>query len=431
MRPEACHRAGATLAVILVATLRATSAAAQVTTWMVPPVALDGQTAAETTTRIGELVARALAAQPELRLLQGARSVPDLSAARAALAAAREDYQKFQFAASERELERAIDLITRAGVPAGEAQTLIEALTELATVEETSGRHADAVHACEALMVMRPNVTLDPVRVPPRVMQACEAARRHRTPVVRSVTVSSTPPFRELYVDGQPLGAAPVTVTLPIGTHYLLCVGPDQQTQAQLLEIEPGSEQQSVHLDLPEPPALKLSEALRARLRRRGPRPQTVEAARALATVLEVERVIAGGVERDGADHWRLWLAAIDPQRHVEPVVAVARLADDLSDAPSVVPRMLAALISPRAHGGVTRIGELTAAVDALDFSAALFGQAPSSSGAAERVTRERAPARSRKAMWLWIGGAVAVAGAALTTGLLVGLDNGRLRVSW
>ena len=355
---------------------------------------------------------------------------PDLAAARAALAAAGDDYQKFQFAASEHELERAIDLVTHAGVPPGEAQTLVEALTELATVEETSGRHADAVRACESLMVLRPNVTLDPVRVPPRVIQTCEAARGRRALAGRSVGITTTPPGAQLYVDGQPLGAAPVTVTLPVGTHYLYCVGRDQESQARTVEVEPGSAPATVRIELPEPPTRAPAEALRARLRRRGPRAETLAAAAALAAVAHVERVVVSAVERDGPDHWRLWLAATDPQRHAEPVVVVARVADDLGDAAPVVARMVAALVDPRARRGVTRVGEVGGGLDGLDFAAALFGEPPPSAAEAARP-RDCRPARSHKALWLWVGGAVVVAGAALATGLLVGLDNGMLRVTY
>jgi hypothetical protein len=422
--------AGARFIGLFVATFTAATARGQATTWVVTPVALGGDVSSESTRRAGELLLQALASRPELTLVQLARqgALPDLSAARVALTAGREAYQRFQFQESEHQLGRAVELITQAGVPAGESQTLLEALTELATVEEMSGRHADAMQTCESLMVIRPDLTLDPVRVPPRVMQACEAARRRRALDVRRVTLTSTPPFVHLYVDGQPLGAEPVTVTLPIGRHYLFCVGPDQQTRAQALDVAPGGDTEVVRLELPEPPAAKLSEALRARVRRRGPLPQTLDAASALATVTAVERVIVSGLERDGADHWRLWAAAIDPARHVAPTVAVARLGDDLADAPPILARVAAALVTGRAAAGPARFGEATFA-PTLDFTAALFGSAPETGvvAAPPRAQRER----RRPYLWLWIGGAALVAAAAVTVGLAVGLDNGKLRVSW
>lgn len=432
----------AAVAVVAVSAMPVLARAAPVKTWVAAPVALDETTPAETVARLGELWTAALAARPELALAAPAptSAAPDLAAARASLAAGREAYQKFQFAASARELEHAIVLVTQAGVPAGEAQTLVDALVELATVEEMSGRHADAAATCEALMVLRPDVALDPVRVPPRAIQTCEAARRRRSGDVRRVTLSAVPPFRQLFVDGQPYGAAPVTVTLAVGRHFLHVTAADGAVRALPLDVVAGGgAPQEVPLALPVLPAHQLAEALRARVRRRGPLPQTLEAASALATVAEVEQVIASGVERAGGERWRLWAAAIDPRHPGAPVVALAELADDLSDAPAQLALLAAALDERRttngeAHAGhgVVRVGaaELPGA---LDLGAALFGRAPPTAGAglaggAPSVRRERA---LPKHLWWWVGGAAVVAAAAVTVGLTVGLDNGKLRISY
>lgn len=416
----------------LAATVGASTAAAQVTTWVTAPVALDGDVAAETMARTGELLGRALASRSELTLAQlGPQGgAPDLTAARAALAAGREAYQRFQFAQSEAELGRAVELVTRAGVPAGESQTLVEALTELATVEEMAGRHADAVRSCEALMVIRPDVTLDPVRVPPRVMQTCEAARARRAHEVRRVTVTSSPPFAQLFVDGQPFGGAPAAATLTVGMHYLFFVGREQQTFAQAVEVAPGAEPALVRVELPEAATAKPAEALRARLRRRGPLPETIDAAAALARMAPVERVIVSAVEREGADGWRLWAAAIDPARRAAVTVVVARLGDDLADAPPILARVAEALATAnepgKAAGAPLRVNDVKLPA-ALDFGAALFGHTPEVVATAPLPARERRP----KHLWWWIGGAAVVVAAAVTVGLTVGLDNGQLRVKW
>ncbi|HXU68603.1 MAG TPA: hypothetical protein VN947_04700 [Polyangia bacterium] len=412
--------------------MSASNASAQVTTWVTAPVALGSDGAGETSARVGELLGRALAARPELTLVQLGRqgSVPDLSAARAALAAGREAYQRFQFAASQAELGRAVELVTRAGVPSGESQTLVEALTELATVEEMAGRHADAVQSCEALMVVRPDVTLDPVRVPPRVIQTCEAARARRAHEVRRVTVTSSPPFAQLFVDGQPFGGAPAAATLTVGMHYLFFVGREQQTYTQAVEVAPGAAPQLVRVELPESATARPAEALRARVRRRGPLPETIDAAVTLARVASVERVIVSAVEREGADRWRLWAAAIDPARRAAAAVVVARVGDDFADAPPILARVAEALAAAKApateRGAPLRVTDVSLPAG-LDFAAALFGRAPEVVAGPSRPARERRP----KHLWWWIGGAAVVAAAAVTVGLTVGLDNGKLRVGW
>lgn len=65
------------------------------------------------------------------------------------------------------------------------------------------------------------------------------------------LTITSVPPRTRLWIDGKYVGQAPVTVTLPAGTHQLSMMGPRQETAKRVLKIK-SKEKRHVAVDLEE-----------------------------------------------------------------------------------------------------------------------------------------------------------------------------------
>ena len=330
--------------------------------WVVPFVALDDQVPSDVAASMDAELTAALAARREVELTQlkkRAASPIDRGVAegRAALAAGREQYQKFNFGQARAELERAVSLVENAGVPPGEATTLTTALTELAVVLESMNQHAAARETCDALIAIRPDIRFDPIRVPPNLIKMCEAVRSKRSLQTRRVTLTSRPPFAQLYVDGQPVGSSPVSLELPVGAHYLLYVGQNRLTVAQKLTVEAGNEPLSKEIQLPEQPEEKLTDALKLRLRRRGLLPQTVEATTAIGVVVGSDEVVVGGIERAAIDRLRLFVARIETNKSKGPRVIVAEVRDDLRDLKEVMTKVAALVVDPALAPGATFVG--------------------------------------------------------------------------
>lgn len=400
--------------------------------WVVPAVTLDDQVAPEAAPRVDEQLLSALAARhdlelPELAQRAGAHESSGVADARAALASGREQYQKFHFKEAEAAFARAVTLIESAGVPPGEANTLTTAMTELAVVQAAMNQTAAARDTCDALLTVRPDVRFDPIRVPPNLIKLCEAERSKRSLQTRRVSLTGAPPFQQVYVDGQPMGSSPVSLELPLGTHYLLYVGQNRLTLVEKLLVGEGGEPLQHAVQMPERPEEKLTAALRGKLRRRGPLPQTVEATRALGLVVNADAVVSVGIERASSDTLRLYVGRVE--RSGAPHVVVAEVHDDLHDLRPVLDQVAALIGSPALAPGPTFVPPVAEAAQKLDYESALFGVNPEAKpllGAEEESPRKK----KKKWVWLWVTGAVVVVGGAVTAGLLLGLNNGKLQIN-
>ncbi len=420
-------------AVVTIAATGSGRAGAAPSVWLVPSVPLDDQVSGDMAGRLDEQLLLALSARHELELAQlkqrtASGETQSVAEARAAVVTGREQYQKFNFGEAQSAFQRAIALVESAGVPPGEATTLTTAMTELAVVQEAMGQRNAARDTCDALLTLRPDIRFDPIRVPPTLIKTCEAVRLKRSLQTRRVTLSSTPPFQQLYVDGQPMGSAPVSLELPTGTHYFLYVGADRLTLVDKIKVDQGSEPLAHSVQLPERPEAKLTDALRGQLRRRGILPQATEAACALGLVVSTDGVIVTGIERAAVDRLRLFAARVQTNKSQRPRVVVAELRDDLNDAREVLGRVAASLAA--AAPGPSFVPPLAEEAQKLDYDAALFGLNREAQKLLGSREQEEPPKKRRSKTWLWItGAAVLVVGGAVTAGLVLGLNNGKMQV--
>jgi hypothetical protein len=418
----------------MVALLVVSGARAQtgVPTLAIPPVALEDTAGrkpdAATLEQIAAAVGQALSTRAELALISATPSAtseaPSASAeAQLALSSGRDAYQRFKFDAAATQLQNAVAAVEQRGIPPADLGTLSGALIDLAITKMAVGDAGAASQACASLVTYRPQLKLDPVHVPPNVIALCDAIRAgQRRGTVR---FEIDPPNARLFLDGVTATAgSPLSVVA--SRHYVLILAPDGRSVVKTVDVAASGETQTVQLQLPPSPLASLQQGVNELLRERGPLPRAAAAVVALGLARNAKLVIAFGVEPVDDKRVRLFGASID--------VATARVTvNDVAEFPlDHVEATAAASVDSllRAHKAETqRAG--------YDFSSALFGQpipaavatpAPAPVLTPSPAVETRAPPRKRY-IWAWVLGGVLVAAAALTAGLVLGLDDGSVHI--
>jgi hypothetical protein len=419
------------LAIAIVLGLAA-AARAQTAVRLVATVPLDPQVPAPLAAKLDELIGLGLAARDDLRLVQpphaaGAHELGPVTGVKEALSKARAAYSAFRFAEAARMFDHAAVLIEEAGVPPEELASLRAARIEGAMAGVAASQEAAARASCRRLMELEPKAVLDRVRVPPKVVALCEEERAAGARVPsRPVSITSAPPLAEVLIDGVPRGTTPLALQLPEGRHFLIVRKDVGEPVRERLDV--ANAPLSRHIELGSESIIELERGLGARLAQRGPLPESARAAAAIGKACSAGRVVVAGVERSARGGWRLTAVVIDVAEARPVLRAVAEIDANLETAPEIT-----AQLAGRLSFGTTRPEEpillpddaaAHAALQSLDYQAALFGRTPAPPTLVARTPQVIVVEKPAKRRGLYIG--VGVAGAVLVAGgLALGLAFG------
>lgn len=160
----------------------------------------------------------------DVRLAEFAQEMPfdQVELARTTLQKGKDALFKMEVDSAILQLSDAVDQLI-AVLPYIKKQELADAMMAVAVAHYQKGKTAPMQQALKRLLTWRPNYTPDPAQVPPQMNEAVEAARQQVGQLPRAdLKVSSEPAGAQIFVDGDYIGVAPLTVPgLAIGEHYV------------------------------------------------------------------------------------------------------------------------------------------------------------------------------------------------------------------
>lgn len=160
----------------------------------------------------------------DVRLAEFAQEMPfdQVELARTTLQKGREALFKMEIDGAIAQLSDAVDQLI-AVLPYIKKQELADAMMAVAVAHFQKGKTPAMQQALKRLFVWRPNYTADPAQVPPQMNEAVEAARQQVGQLPRAdLQVSSEPSGAQVFVDGDYIGVAPLSVPgLAVGEHYI------------------------------------------------------------------------------------------------------------------------------------------------------------------------------------------------------------------
>lgn len=160
----------------------------------------------------------------DVRLAEFAQELPfdQVELARTTLQKGRDALFKMEIDGAILQLSDAVDQLI-AVLPYIKKQELADAMMAVAIAHFQKGKTPAMQQALRRLFVWRPNYTADPSQVPPQMLEAVEAARQQVAQLPRAdLRVSSEPTGAQIFVDGDYIGVAPLTVPgLAVGEHYV------------------------------------------------------------------------------------------------------------------------------------------------------------------------------------------------------------------
>ncbi|MBF5044887.1 PEGA domain-containing protein [Aggregicoccus sp. 17bor-14] len=180
---------------------------------------------------------------------------------------------------------------------------LCDATALLAGMLLERGEPDDAKHALLDLMALDPTYALSPQRFRRELLALrAEVGTSHAAALRGSATVVARPAGARVYLDGEALGYAPVSIpALAVGAHLVRVERPGFRTEGQLLQA--GADEQTVTVALTATPAYSAAraklDAVVRELGKEAPSPAAV----ALGKSLGLERALLGSVRTlpDGA----------------------------------------------------------------------------------------------------------------------------------
>lgn len=289
----------------------------------------------------------------------------------------------------------------------GEPQAFwARAMLRIARTELDLGRRDAARTSLERLLRGVPDLSVDPLLVPARLVEEIERARAARLALpVATLVVTSSAPGAQVFVDGRALGAAPVRVALPAGPCRV--AGATETSQIGPLDVEVGEAGREVLLDF------AVLEALRAGAGRglaatAEERPRRLIAAGALLGLDQVVSVALDGPDYVLASVWDVRRGGLEREGRLRlaggtyPARGDAALADFIvsgrTDSPLVlVPGLAApepsvpAPIAAPAASAAWRWTPVAVAAATVGFTALAALQVRDAQDAYDRATRVRA----------------------------------------
>lgn len=160
----------------------------------------------------------------DVRLAEFAQEMPfdQVELARTTLQKGKDALFKMEVDSAIMQLSDAVDQLI-AVLPYIKKQELADAMMAVAVAHYQKGKTPPMQQALKRLLTWRPNYTPDPAQVPPQMNDAIEAARQQVSQLPRAdLKVSSEPAGAQVFVDGDYIGVAPLTVPgLATGEHYV------------------------------------------------------------------------------------------------------------------------------------------------------------------------------------------------------------------
>lgn len=160
----------------------------------------------------------------DVRLAEFAQEMPfdQVELARTTLQKGREALFKMEIDSAILQLADAVDQLI-AVLPYIKKQELADAMMAVAVAQFQKGKTQAMQQALRRLFVWRPTYTADPTQVPPQMTEAVEAAHHEVSQLARAdLQVSSEPSGAQVFVDGDYIGVAPISVPgLAVGEHYV------------------------------------------------------------------------------------------------------------------------------------------------------------------------------------------------------------------
>lgn len=328
-------------------------------------------------------------------------------------AAGRKKLEEGRLLYNRAQAEDSVPVLTEAVADLQEAMAVCDASADLweawlllGLAQETLEDEAAALTAWAAAATLAPGRTPDPARVAPDSLARFEEVRT--TQARRPANLEVQGQASSVLLDGQPRGAAPLTLTdvLP-GRHDLLAVGDDGQSQHLVVEVAAG-ESRTLALALAQPhlPAAAASTFGRSQ--------QSDALYRALGRQTQSEYVLVMGV-----DDANLSMQLYAPAREVFSKVTSVPVSGSPDDEAALAVGLLLNLLD--AQGALPSEATASAAALRIDHNPWL-DRALLDPAAAQAVPVDPTPRKGPKAGLI---AGVSAGGAAVVTGIVTGLVLG------
>lgn len=296
--------------------------------------------------------------------------------------------------------------------------TLLMAHVYAALAAHELGKPADASAHFDAALTLRPDFRLSESEFSPTVLSQVERARERllQTRARAPLTVSSSPGFAQITLDGRPAGDTPTTLREVLaGEHVVQLTKEGYLSVAQWVRV--GPEGASVSAELPMSPVALLERQVRERIVA-GESEALLSAARALALEEKADVVLVAGARAQS--RWAVVVARVPPEG--APTRAHTTVALDLADAPAAFSALAKALLDASAGDDPVSVGT-AAPPGTLQFGRHLLGLGPPPLPAVRVDPTPPVPTApptlwKRPVFWMVAGG-VALAAAGTSTYLL------------
>lgn len=323
---------------------------------------------------------------------------------------ARAAYYDLKFEAAVRFAEQAISHYEKNPVDLADGQRFLNAHVYAAMAELERGKEKLAQEHMAAALTVRPDLHLLESDFSPMSIAALERARdQHITDRPRgSLTVTTSPAFARVRVDGAVVGESPLTLKgVLVGRHFVSVAMEGHLPQAGWVDVVSAAPAQ-VSFVVPVSPVEASRRGLAEQVGKGGG-PMLEAEARKLGTSAGAQACVLLAVGRARA-RWVViaaWVPLEGPA-----VRAHTTVAEDLVDAPAALEALVKALLAGGAPGPVA-VGVAPPA-GVLHFEKAWLGLLPPPPRVAVPIPVEPPPVPVYKKPLLWVvvvGGAAAVAG--------------------
>lgn len=160
----------------------------------------------------------------DVRLAEFAQEMPfdQVELARTTMQKGKDALFKMEIDSAITQLSDSVDQLI-AVLPYIKKQELADAMMSLAVAQHQKGNARGLQQTLKRLLTWRPNFAPDPSQVPPALNESLEAARQQVSQLPRAdLNVTSEPTGAQVFVDGDYIGVAPITVPgLAVGEHYI------------------------------------------------------------------------------------------------------------------------------------------------------------------------------------------------------------------
>lgn len=275
------------------------------------------------------------------------------------------------------------------------------------------GREQEAQQQLSAALILRPQLHLLESEFSPTALSALERARDQTAKWARApLTVSSSPAFARLQLDGSPAGETPLTLpSLAVGRHFLRLTKDGHLAHHQWVEVKPPGSSAEVTL-IPSPVEALRQELFGAVARGEGSRVESL--ARRLAAESGMEAVVLLAATQ-GPERFLVSAARVPAEGPAGR--ACTTLSLDLVDAVMALDAVARVLAAGGAEGPLV-VGQ-PPPEGALDFQQHYLGLRPPPAKLVLPLASPPPPLPAYRSGWFWAAAGVAAAVAGVGAYLL------------